>query len=165
PAKGARLTIVPHGPLFSLSFAALLSRGGRYLVERYALHEVPSGAVLALGASRPMSRATGWLLVADPQPRPVGASRLPALPGAFREIAAAAAVAPARTVHRLAGAAASERAFLAALADARLVHVAAHAVVPETDVAAAFLALGRDRAAMPASDADGRLTAVEIYDL
>ena len=82
PAKGARLTIVPHGPLFSLSFAALRSRSGRYLVERYALHEVPSGAVLALGASRPSSRATGWLLVADPQPRPGGATRLPALPGA-----------------------------------------------------------------------------------
>ena len=165
PAKGARLTIVPHGPLFSLSFAALRGRSGRYLVERYALHEVPSGAVLALGASRPSSRATGWLLVADPQPRPAGATRLPALPGAAREIAAAAAVAPAGVVHRLAGPAASEHAFRAALADTRVVHVAAHAVVPDKDVAGAFLAFGRDRGATPASDSDGRLTAAEIYDL
>ena len=165
PARNARLTIVPHGPLFSLSFAALRNRHGRYLVERYALHDVPSGAVLALGASRPMSPATGWLLVADPQPRPAGATRLPALPGATREIAAAAAVAPAGAVRRLAGAAASEHAFRAALADARVVHVAAHAVVPEKDVAGAFLAFGRSRGPTPASADDGRLTAVEIYDL
>jgi len=165
PAAGARLTIVPHGPLFSLPFAALRSGRGRYLVERYALHDVPSGAVLALGASRPLTSATRWLLVADPQPRPKGAMTLPALPAAAREIAAAAAMAPAGAVRRLAGAAASERTFRTALADARVVHVAAHAVVPEKDVAGAFLAFGRDRAARPAPDADGRLTAAEIYDL
>jgi CHAT domain-containing protein len=43
--------------------------------------------------------------------------------------------------------------------------VAAHAVVPEKDVADAFLAFGRDGRAVPASEADGRLTAAEIYDL
>lgn len=165
PADGARLTMVPHGPLFSLSFAALRNRRGRYLIERYALHDVPSGAVLALGASRPLTSATRWLLVADPQPRPTGAIGLPALPAAAREIAAAAAGAPAGAVQRLAGAAASERTFRSALADARIVHVAAHAVVPEKDVAGAFLAFGRNRAARPAADADGRLTAAEIYDL
>jgi len=85
--------------------------------------------------------------------------------GATREIAAASAVAPAGAVRRMAGAAASEHAFRAALPDARVVHVAAHAVVPERDVAGAFLAFGRDRVATPATDADGRLTAVEIYDL
>ena len=74
-------------------------------------------------------------------------------------------MAPAGAVQRLAGPAASEHAFRAALADARVVHVAAHAVVPDKDVAGAFLAFGRDRGATPASDADGRLTAVEIYDL
>ena len=165
PAPGARLTLMPHGPLFSLSFAALTSRRGRYLVERYALHDVPSGAVLALGASRQASQATGWLLVADPQPRPAGAARLPALPGAAREIAAASATAPVHAVRRLAGAAASERAFRAALAEARVVHVAAHAVVPERDVAGAFLAFGPTRNGAPASDADGRLSSAEIYDL
>jgi len=112
-----------------------------------------------------MSPATGWLLVADPQPRPAGAAHLPALPGATREIAAAAAVAPTGTVQRLAGTAASEHAFRAALAGARVVHVAAHAVVPEKDVAGAFLAFGRARGTVAASDDDGRLTAAEIYDL
>ena len=166
PAQGARLTIVPHGPLFGLSFAALQSRRGRYLVERYAIHDVPSGAVLALGAGRPAPTGSSWVLVADPSPRPRGATALPALPAAAREVAAAAATAPPGAVHRMAGSAASERAFRAALGDARVVHIAAHAVVPEKDPSSAFLAFGRG-AATAASDAssDGRLTAAEIYDL
>lgn len=164
PASGSRLTIVPHGPLFSLSFAALKNRRGRYLVERYAIHDVPSGAVLALTGSRPSSTSRAWLLVADPMPRPRGAATLAPLPAASREIAAAAAVAPEGAVRRLAGARASEPAFRAGLADARVVHIAAHAVVPEGDAARAFLAFGRDRAA--AGDAaDGRVTAAEVYDL
>ncbi|HEY7511610.1 MAG TPA: tetratricopeptide repeat protein, partial [Vicinamibacteria bacterium] len=40
-AAGSRLTIVPHGPLFLLSFAALRDARGRYLVEDHALHYAP----------------------------------------------------------------------------------------------------------------------------
>ena len=164
PAAGARLTIVPHGPLFSLAFGALRSARGRYLIERYTLHDVPSGAVLALAASRPESAGDSWLLVADPQPRPRGAAQLPALPEARREIAAAAAVAPQGAVRRLSGTTATETAFRAALADARIVHIAAHAVVPSADATGAFVAFGRDPATTSA-DGDGKLTAAEIYDL
>ena len=163
PARGARVTIVPHGPLFSLPFAALRDRRGRYLVERYTLHDVPSGAVLALAASRPASEGRRWLLVADPQPRPRGAQGLPALTAARREIEAAAVAAPGGAASRLAGSRATEAAFRAALGDARLVHVAAHAVVPRGDAAGAFLAFGSSGAGAP--DADGRVTAAEIYDL
>jgi CHAT domain-containing protein len=164
PAAGARLTIVPHGPLFSLAFGALRSARGKYLIERYTLHDVPSGAVLALAASRPESAGDSWLLVADPQPRPRGAAQLPALPEARREIAAAAAVAPEGVVRRLSGTTATETAFRAALADARVVHIAAHAVVPSADATGAFVAFGRDPATTSA-DGDGKLTAAEIYDL
>jgi CHAT domain-containing protein len=164
PASGSRLTIVPHGPLFSLSFAALKNRRGRYLVERYAIHDVPSGAVLALTASRPGSASREWLLVADPQPRPRAAAALAPLPAAAREITAAAAVAPADAVRWLIGVRASEPAFRAGLDAARVVHIAAHAVVPDGDAARAFLAFGRDRAAV-GDGGDGRLTAAEIYDL
>jgi CHAT domain-containing protein/tetratricopeptide (TPR) repeat protein len=164
PAPGARLTIVPHGPLFSLSFGALENRRGHYLIERYAIHDVPSGAVLALAASRPVSPGRDWLLVADPQPRPRAAAALAPLPGASREIAAAAAVAPANAVTRLTGAGASEPAFRARLADARVIHVAAHAVVPERDTANAFLAFGR-AATVKSDEGDGRVTAAEIYDM
>jgi CHAT domain-containing protein/tetratricopeptide (TPR) repeat protein len=164
PAAGTRLTIVPHGPLFSLSFAALKHRRGHYLVERHAVHDVPSGAVLALAASRPVSSGREWLLVADPQPRPRAAAALAALPAAAREIASAASVAPADAVRRLTGPRATETAFRAELGDARIVHIAAHAVVPEKDTANAFLAFGRDPAVKGASG-DGRVTAAEIYDL
>ena len=37
PASG-RITIVPHGPLFKLSFAALIDKRGKYLIERFAVH-------------------------------------------------------------------------------------------------------------------------------
>jgi CHAT domain-containing protein len=163
PARGARVTIVPHGPLFSLAFAALRSRRGRYLAERYTLHDVPSGAVLALAASRPPSEGRRWVLVADPRPRPRAAQGLPALPAARREIAAVAAAAPDGAARALAGSRATEAAFRAALDDARIVHVAAHAVVPAGDAAGTFLAFGRTAASTPESD--GRLTAAEIYDL
>ena len=43
---GDLLTVIPHGPLFRLSFAALLDRD-RYLIERYRLHYAPAGAVCA----------------------------------------------------------------------------------------------------------------------
>jgi CHAT domain-containing protein len=128
------------------------------------LHDVPSGAVLALAASRPASHGHEWLLVADPQPRPRAAAALAALPAASREIAAAAAVAPADAVTRLTGARASEPAFRARLADARIVHIAAHAVVPERETANAFLAFGRDRT-VKSEEGDGRVTAAEIYDM
>jgi CHAT domain-containing protein/tetratricopeptide (TPR) repeat protein len=165
PAAGSRLTVVPHGPLFSLAFAALQNSRGRYLIERYAIHDVPSGAVLALGASRLPATTSRWVLVADPAPRPRGAASLPPLPAAAREIAAAAAAAPTGAATRLIGSKASERAFRSALADARVIHIAAHAVVPEQDPAGAFLALGRETAAGDAAARDGRLTAAEIYDL
>ena len=48
----ARITIIPHGPLLSLPFAALLDPGGHYLVERYALHYASSSAVLLEATAR-----------------------------------------------------------------------------------------------------------------
>ena len=42
PARaGSRLTIVPHGPLFGLPFAALRDASDRYLIESYDIHYVP----------------------------------------------------------------------------------------------------------------------------
>ena len=51
PATGARVTIVPHGPLFGLSFAALLD-SARPLFRRalYPVHYAPSAAALQMPA-------------------------------------------------------------------------------------------------------------------
>src|SRR6185369_14853391 len=43
---GSLITVVPHGLLFQLSFAALLDTRGHYLVERYALNTIPATGLL-----------------------------------------------------------------------------------------------------------------------
>lgn len=169
PPSG-RLTVVPHGPLFKLSFAALKDTRGRYLVERYSLHYAPSLAALeftAESAARP--RHDGYLLVADPAPLPSvidsidGRPRsLPRLPGSGREARAIAALLPAGTATVLDGLGANEPMVTAALHGKRVLHLATHSIVRDSDPLLSFIAVGstgRDAAH------DGRLTAGEMYDL
>jgi CHAT domain-containing protein/tetratricopeptide (TPR) repeat protein len=52
----ALITIVPHGPLAQLSFAALQDEHGSYLLERYTLHYTPAVGVLAYTARRQEER-------------------------------------------------------------------------------------------------------------
>jgi CHAT domain-containing protein/tetratricopeptide (TPR) repeat protein len=52
----ALVTIVPHGPLAQLSFAALQDEQGSYLLERYTLHYTPAVGVLAYTAKRQEER-------------------------------------------------------------------------------------------------------------
>ena len=47
-ARGALVTIVPHGPLLNLSFAALQDKSGRYFVEDYTLQYTPAASMLQL---------------------------------------------------------------------------------------------------------------------
>ena len=104
---GALVTIVPHGPLAALSFAALQDARGRYLLEDYTLHYVPAGAVLDFTASRrhPQSRTGDVLLVADPVPPVVSKldAPLPRLAGARAEARAIARLIPAARVTALNG--------------------------------------------------------------
>src|SRR2546422_3970243 len=86
------LTIIPHGPLFRLSFAALLDERGRYLIERYEQHYAPAGAVLEFTRRKvhlETPRTGKYVFVADPANMPPGEGdrRLPALPGARAEVA------------------------------------------------------------------------------
>src|SRR5262249_6415256 len=68
-AGKSRLTIVPHGDLHYIPFAAMVDAStGRFLVERYELALTPSAAVwLALGA-RPVARTTSGILALAPRP-------------------------------------------------------------------------------------------------
>ncbi len=165
----ARITIIPHGPLLSLPFAALLDPDGHYLIERYALHYASSGAVLleaTARASQPAPDSPRDLMVADPSPTPPAESgaALPALPGARAEVASIATVLkePAET---LMGRAASESAVRAALPRARVVHFATHALVRDTDPLGSHLLLASPANGDARSEDDGRLTASEIADL
>ncbi|MBY0496963.1 MAG: CHAT domain-containing protein [Cyanobacteria bacterium] len=164
--RGALLTIVPHDALTNLSFAALKDERGRYLLEDYALHYAPAGALLQFTASqrRPSPRSGGMLMVADPDP--ARRSRLdpvlPRLPGARTEAAAITRQITAGRVVSLNGAAATESAIREQAPGRSILHFAAHTVVRDDDPFASYLALGRSAGG---EDADGILTAQDVYGL
>lgn len=165
PTKtGARLTIVPHGPLLHLPFAGLLDPRGRYLVEQYALHYTPSLAVLRAAARRTVPADAGRALVfGDPAPLPrlAGVHLPPPLPHAREE---------ARRVARhfregallSVGGAATEGTLRAQISAYGWLHVATHALVAEEATAQSYLLLARG--AGGAAD-DGVLTAEEVSAL
>lgn len=165
PSRGdARLTVVPHGLLFRLSFAGLTNERGQYLVEGYSLHYSPSIALLAVTESRrPVEGDAPHVLVADSDPRMlVSGAPLPPLPAARREIDGVAAVLGTARVVRLTGASANELRVREVAPSARVLHFATHGIVPDDRPFDAFLALGSD-GSEPARD--GRLSAREVYDL
>ena len=169
-APGARLTIVPHGSLFQLSFGALIDPRGRYLIERYSPGYAPGGAALADALTPHADRppATGALLVADPHRAlsPNGAV-LPQLAGARAEVRLVArtltADAAADTV--LVGETATEEAVRTAAPRARVIHFAVHAFADAGGDRDPFIALASSRGVRGAHAVDGRLTASEIYAL
>lgn len=164
-SPGALVTIVPHGPLAMLSFAALQDEGGRYLIEDYTLHYAPAGAVLQFTAAkrRPDARTASMLIVADPvlAARSTLDRELPALPGARAEARAIAGIAP-RHVTLFEGRNATEPNVRNHVAGKGVLHLATHAIVSDTDPFGSFLALGRSSSE---EQGDGVLTAKEIYDL
>ncbi len=160
---GARVAVIPHGPLLALPFGALSDRTGTYLVEKFSLHYAASGAVL-LGALDRMARppgATRALLVADPAPVAPGAGASSApLPGARLEVESIARML-AGSADVLVGRQASEAAVRAALPGARVVHFATHALVDDADPLGSHLVLGA-ASSTATQDHDGRLTASEV---
>ncbi len=162
---GSRLTIVPHGPLMRLPFAALLDEKGRYLLESFTLHYVPAAALLKFSARKKQTsvQAGTYLLVADPSPTPAlkGEKPLAALPGARREALAIARLLPAKNVLLLAGEQADESSVISAMNGRSVVHLATHGVVRDDDPFGTYLALGAKRG----TQGDGRLTAQEVYSL
>jgi len=164
---GARLTIVPHGPLNRLSFAALVDGRNRYLVERFTTHYSPSASLLEVTGTmrRPGPRRipSPMLLVANPARMTDGAGhQLPELPGAAAEVQAIVRTLGGRGATVLDGAAAGEDAVVAALAGKRTVHFATHGVVRDDEPLESFLALA-SAAPAAAEDSNGRLSAHEIY--
>jgi CHAT domain-containing protein/tetratricopeptide (TPR) repeat protein len=161
---GALITIVPHGPLTALAFAALQDERGRYLLEDYTLHYAPAGGVFQFTAGRRHAgaRTGSMLMAADPVPPTLSALErpLPRLPGARAEARAIARLVPRTRVTLLEGANVDERSVRNAAAGQAVLHFATHAIVRDDDPFSSFLALGPAR-----DEADGLLTAAEIYEL
>lgn len=161
---GSLLTIVPHGPLVNLSFAALQDPRGRYLLEDYAIHYAPAASMFQFTetAKRPAGRTGGLLLIADPS-LPVRSrldAPLPSLAGARAEAEAIARLVPAGRAVTLRGPLATEPGVRTAANGKTVLHFATHAIVRDDDPFASFLALS----ATPGdTSSDGLLTAQEIY--
>ena len=165
-APGALVTIIPHGPLTMLPFAALQNDRRRYLLEDYTLHYTPAGAVLAVtaGQRRHDARSTPTLVVANPSftRKSTLDPLLPALPGSLVEARAVARLAMRDQVTVLRGAGATEAGVRSETAGKGVLHFATHAIISDADPFESFLALG---AASGGPDDDGALTAQEIYSL
>jgi CHAT domain-containing protein/tetratricopeptide (TPR) repeat protein len=162
--QGSLLTIIPHGVLMNVSFAALQARDGRYLLEDYALHYAPAGAVLQFTAAmrRRDARSGATLLVADPSTvrRSPLDPLMPPLPGSRQEVARIAALIPRSRVTLLEGREATESRVTAAVAGKTVVHFATHAIVRDDAPNDSYLAFG------PGGDSTtGLLSARDVYDL
>jgi CHAT domain-containing protein len=168
PPSGGTLTIVPHGPLFRVSFAALRDASGRYLVEDYALGYSPSISAFLYTerlAAVSRGRSHSYLLVADPSPLPHGtdAPPLAALPASLREAEGIRRVlGPSASSLVLARGRATESLVRKAMGDRRIIHFATHAFIRDDEPFESFLALGVSGAG-PAND--GRLSVRELYDI
>lgn len=161
--KDSLLTIIPSGPLFQLSFAALMDPHGQYLVERYRTHTIPTIGLLqftqhnaAIAAQQPLH----YLFVANPEHLPNGTNGrpLPQLPGTALEVEAITRILPATEVTLLTSAKAQQRRVIADIPQATVIHFATHAVVDDIDSSKTFLALDT-------SQPDGRLTLNTVYGL
>ena len=162
----SRLTIIPSGPLFRLSFAALMDEKGRYLIENYALHYSPAVDVFRYtqqAQERASALPARYLLVANPSGMPLAYGKsLPALPGSEKEAQSISRLAPPGSVVLLQGKQAGEAAVREAMPGAKVIHLATHGVVNNSDPLDSFLALGRTS---DQPGANGRLTAAEVYSL
>jgi CHAT domain-containing protein/tetratricopeptide (TPR) repeat protein len=145
-----RLTIVPHGDLHYLPFAALLDRRGQFLVERYEIVVTPSALVwLTLGAREADRAGTGLLALA---PRP------DALPASRDEVNAVAR-SEGSNARVLVGGAATIDAFRREAPSRRVIHLATLGVLNKANPLFSFVQLA------PAGNDDGRLEVHDVFGL
>ena len=168
PGRGATLTIVPHGPLFQVSFAALRDGNGDYLVQKYAIGYSPSISAFMFTerlANNAQRLTPTYLVVADPRPLPRGAdaSGMAPLPASLHEAEGIRrTLGSAMSSLVLIGKRASEPLVRDAMRARRILHFATHAFVSNDEPFDSFLALGSS-GTEPSED--GRLTVRELYDL
>ena len=172
PSNPDRLvTVVPHGPLFLISFAALLGADGRYLVEHHTLSYSASISVLRhTGRNRDRMAATTHRLLAIGNPSmpelPGDQPRLDPLPGAEQEAMAIARFYTRANVTTLTGSTAQERTVRELAPAQTIIHLATHAVIFDDEPMASYLALAPGSAKSGSSSAgDGFLTVAEIFGL
>jgi len=142
PGEGNVLTIVPDGPLLRLPFAALIDDRGRYLVERFACHYLPSATVAgARTADVAAAARTAPLVVANPSKMPAAPNgvALPPLHEARLEAEMIARVFPGTVV--LEGSRATAAAVVEQASRHPVLHFATHGILLEGQPFDSYLAL------------------------
>ena len=166
PAPGSRVTVVPYGPLFRLSFSALNDERGRYLVEDYSLNYTPALGLLQFTSAHKeviKNLKPRYLVMADPQLSAglLKDTALPRLPNARLEARTIERLFPAESVSVLTDQAATKEALQSQVSGRTVLHFATHAIVRDDQPFASFLALGEGAP----NDDNGRLSVQDIYGL
>jgi CHAT domain-containing protein/tetratricopeptide (TPR) repeat protein len=176
------VTIIPHGPLFLVSFATLIDGEGRYFVERHTLAYSPSISVLRYtgrNRARVVNAATRprLLVIGNPvmprAPHTAAAPNrpdpaLPSLPGAEHEAHIISDLFSRHRVMSLVGSQASEDAVRELAPGQSIIHLATHAVAFDDEPMDGYLALAPHQeasAAAPAAPRDGFLSVAEVFGL
>ena len=156
PVPGAlakpRLTIVSHGALHYLPWAALYD-GQKFLVDRVTLQQLPSASVMQFLAARRPATARDMLLLGNPD---LGRPDMD-LPGAEAEARAIKGIWPNSTM--LMRKSATKGALTKAGQLFRVIHVAAHGEFVSDQPLASRLLLA------PEGADNGQLTAGDLYSL
>jgi CHAT domain-containing protein/tetratricopeptide (TPR) repeat protein len=158
-APAGRLLIVPDGPLLGMSFAELVDRRGRYVIEDYTLQYAPSSNWRASRERSPRNADSALLIsISSGYPKAIGITLAP-LPGARREVDALTALFPSNATTRVSDADATEAGVREAMKNRGVIHFATHAIASNLHPAESFLAL------RPGGGHDGRLTAGELLSM
>lgn len=154
----ARIMIVPHGPLFSLPFAALLDENQKYFLEKHTIAYTPAIGVLRATSSMHHQDETNTLL-AFGNPITKVTSFLGALPYAEKEVNKIAELFPANNSLIEVGANATIEKFQATCSKYSLIHMATHGLIDEEHPMDSALALAPD------NKFDGLMTVKDILSL
>lgn len=147
-----RLSIVAHGALHYLPFAALFD-GQKYLADKYSLRMLPSASVLKYLRAARSNDFKSILLLGNPDLKDPAMD----LPGAQVEAQTLAADMTGATL--LLRGAASRKAFVTLAPQAQLLHVASHGEFDASNALSSGLLLAPDGAT------PGRLTVSDVYQL
>lgn len=159
-APDAVVTIVPHGPLFSVPFAALTDKDGRFLVETHTINYIP--AIGVLRAARKLNeegKAGGYKLLGFGNPITKEISFLGTLPYSAKEVRRVAELFGADHSVVKIGADATKAAFVQLSPHSNVIHLATHGLVNEERPMDSALVLA------PSGDDDGLLTVKDILQL
>ncbi|MFN7933255.1 MAG: CHAT domain-containing protein [Bryobacteraceae bacterium] len=138
--KGSTLVLLPEGELWNIPFAALVSKGGRHLLEEHPIHYAPSLTVLhSLMARLPRTNSGGTLLALGSPSTGAFTGALAPLQTSAAEVTQVASVYPAPKI--LLGHEANRDTWLAEAPRYRVLHLSTHGILNASNPLYSYLVL------------------------